>query len=153
LNIVEKAKAAVSAVKVAQALDAIAGMLETSLGKAPAGGDGKGQATKSMDTLTNLSAYLTLYRAESQGGFDPASVGMSESEAANIALVFGQYDLDDNGRIDRSEFVKMLDSLGAGVSSEEAEAAMDVMDTANDGYVTFEEFAKWWSGRKVAVKT
>lgn len=37
-----------------------------------------------------------------------------------------QYDLDDNGRIDRSEFVKMLDSLGAGVSAEEAEAAMDV---------------------------
>jgi hypothetical protein len=30
------------------------------------------------------------HRAESQGGFDPSSVGMSEKEAANIALAFGQ---------------------------------------------------------------
>lgn len=37
-----------------------------------------------------------------------------------------QYDLDDNGRIDKNEFVKMLDSLGAGVSAEEAAAAMEV---------------------------
>lgn len=29
-------------------------------------------------------------RAENQGGFDPAAVGMSEKEAANIALAFGQ---------------------------------------------------------------
>lgn len=29
-------------------------------------------------------------RAESSGGFDPTSVGMSEKEAANIALAFGQ---------------------------------------------------------------
>jgi hypothetical protein len=66
LKIVEKAKAAVSAVKVAQALDAIAGLLETSLAGKPAaaiGADGlRGQATKSTDTLANLSAYLTLYR-------------------------------------------------------------------------------------------
>jgi hypothetical protein len=67
LKIVEKAKAAVSAVKVAQALDAIAGLLETSLAGKPAaaalGADGlRGQAMKSTDTLANLSAYLTLYR-------------------------------------------------------------------------------------------
>lgn len=48
---------------ICDALACPAGMLETSLGgKAPAGGDEKGQASKSMDTLTNLSAYLTLYR-------------------------------------------------------------------------------------------
>jgi hypothetical protein len=67
LKIVEKAKAAVSAVKVAAALDAIAGLLEASLAGKPAaaaaGSDGvKGQAMKSVDTLANLSAYLTLYR-------------------------------------------------------------------------------------------
>jgi hypothetical protein len=66
LKIVEKAKAAVSAVKVASALDAIAGLLEASLAGKPAaaaGADGaKGQALKSVDTLANLSAYLTLYR-------------------------------------------------------------------------------------------
>lgn len=33
---------------------------------------------------------LYTYRAESREGFDPLSVGMSEKEAANIALAFGQ---------------------------------------------------------------
>lgn len=63
----EKAKAAVNAVKVAQALDAIASMLDATAtdGKAAAaaaGSEAAGKATKSVDTLTNLSAYLTLYR-------------------------------------------------------------------------------------------
>lgn len=31
-----------------------------------------------------------LCRAETREGFDPSSVGMSEKEAANIALAFGQ---------------------------------------------------------------
>lgn len=148
LKIVEKAKAAVSAVKVAQALDAIANMLDATADGKPAAAAAEGKALKSVDTLTNLSAYLTLYRAEAQGGFDPSSVGMSEKEAANIALAFGQYDLDDNGRLDSTEFVKMLQSLGTDVSKDEADAAMEVMDTNKDGYITFDEFAKWWSSRK-----
>jgi Ca2+-binding EF-hand superfamily protein len=37
-----------------------------------------------------------------------------------------QYDLDDNGRLDSSEFVKMLDSLAKDVSRDEADAAMEV---------------------------
>eukprot|EP00879_Flechtneria_rotunda_P001643 GHRR01001803.1.p1 GENE.GHRR01001803.1~~GHRR01001803.1.p1 ORF type:complete len:350 (+),score=128.99 GHRR01001803.1:229-1278(+) len=91
LTVIQKAKAAVSAVKVAQALDAIAGMLESSVAsnQASAAANSKGAAGRSIDTLTNLSAYLTLYRAEYQGGFDPSSVGMSESEAADLALKFG----------------------------------------------------------------
>jgi hypothetical protein len=74
LAVVEKAKAAVSSIKVAQALDAIAAMLAASAGgKAPrlggsngagsgSGGELEAKPTKSIDTLTNLSAYLTLYR-------------------------------------------------------------------------------------------
>jgi hypothetical protein len=45
--------------QVAQALDAIATMLDATADKVPAA---EGKATKSVDTLTNLSAYLTLYR-------------------------------------------------------------------------------------------
>jgi hypothetical protein len=61
LKIVEKAKAAVSSIKVAQALDAIASMLDAAAdGNAQPAGDTK--PNKSVDTLTNLSAYLTLYR-------------------------------------------------------------------------------------------
>jgi hypothetical protein len=37
-----------------------------------------------------------------------------------------QYDLDDNGKLDSKEFVKMVATLGADVSRTEAEAAMEV---------------------------
>ena len=37
-----------------------------------------------------------------------------------------QYDLDDNGKLDSNEFVKMLQSLGTDVSKDEADAAMEV---------------------------
>lgn len=62
LKLVEKAKAAVSAVKVAQALDAIAGLLDKAGAAKVPGGDGQGAALRSADTLSNLSAYLTLYK-------------------------------------------------------------------------------------------
>jgi hypothetical protein len=62
LKIVEKAKAAVSAVKVAQALDAIANMLDATADGKAAAAAAEGKPLKSVDTLTNLSAYLTLYR-------------------------------------------------------------------------------------------
>ncbi|KAF6252558.1 hypothetical protein COO60DRAFT_1552594 [Scenedesmus sp. NREL 46B-D3] len=73
---------------------------------------------------------------------------MSEAEAANIALVFGEFDLDDNGKLDTNEFVKMVVMLGAEFSRTEAEAAMEVMDVNKDGFITFDEFATWWSARK-----
>ena len=39
------------------------------------------------DSLKNLSALLTLARAKQQLGFDPEKYGLSEKQAANIALV------------------------------------------------------------------
>lgn len=42
-----------------------------------------------VDVLV-LHQPLCLSRAESSYGFDPSSVGMSEKEATNIALAFGQ---------------------------------------------------------------
>jgi hypothetical protein len=44
-----------------------------------------------------------------------------------------QYDLDDNGRLDSTEFVKMLQSLGTDVSKDEADAAMEVREGGSWG--------------------
>lgn len=41
-----------------------------------------------------------------------------------------QYDLDDNGKLDANEFVKMLQQLGTGLSTAETEAAMEVRGSA-----------------------
>eukprot|EP00877_Chromochloris_zofingiensis_P010488 jgi/Chrzof1/5693/Cz16g12010.t1 len=143
LAIADKVQTAVNAVRVAQALDAIAKILEE--------GTTTTSAKDSMDTLSNLSAYLTLYRSETKAGFEAASVGLEEKEVANIALVFGQYDLNDDGRLDVSETMKMLATQGLQVSQEEAKAALEVMDNNKDGYIEFDEFVKWWAERKGRV--
>uniref|UniRef100_A0A383WDY0 EF-hand domain-containing protein n=1 Tax=Tetradesmus obliquus TaxID=3088 RepID=A0A383WDY0_TETOB len=105
---------------------------------------GSSTAADGLKIVEKAKAAVSAVKA----GFDPSSVGMSEAEAANIALVFGQYDLDDNGRLDSNEFVKMLGTLGADVSTSEAEAAMEIMDANKDGFITFDEFATWWAARK-----
>jgi hypothetical protein len=46
-----------------------------------------------------------------------------------------QYDADDNGRIDLSEFRKLLSDLGSDVSEEEAKAALEVRGAALDRLV------------------
>jgi len=43
-----------------------------------------------------------------------------------------QYDLDDNGRLDSNEFVKMLQVLGRDVTEDEAAAAMEVWGDGGD---------------------
>lgn len=43
-----------------------------------------------------------------------------------MMLSHEQYDLDDNGRLDSNEFVKMLQVLGRDVTVDEAAAAMEV---------------------------
>jgi hypothetical protein len=57
----------------------------------------------SKDTLSNLSAYLALQRAEEKYGFDPAAYGLTEKDAANIAAVFAEFDVNDDGRLELSE--------------------------------------------------
>jgi Ca2+-binding EF-hand superfamily protein len=47
-----------------------------------------------------------------------------------LAAFLLQYDLDDNGKLDSNEFVKMVATLGADVSRTEAEAALEVSQLA-----------------------
>lgn len=57
----------------------------------------------SVGSLANLSAYLTLQRAEEVYGFEPAKYGLSEAEAADIAGVFSRFDTNEDGRLEQSE--------------------------------------------------
>ena len=47
--------------------------------------------SEEFDTLRNLTAFLTLSKAEEKG-FDPAKFGLSQEEAGSIATVFSRYD-------------------------------------------------------------
>jgi len=53
--------------------------------------------------LANLSAYLTLQRAEEVYGFVPDQYGLTEAQAADIAGVFSQFDVNEDGQLEQSE--------------------------------------------------
>lgn len=55
-----------------------------------------------------------------------------------------QYDLDDNGKLDSNEFVKMLQSLGTDVSKDEADAAMEVGATAESALPVCQSWCACW---------
>lgn len=60
-------------------------------------------AGEGASSLANLSAYLTLQRAEELYGFVPEKFGLSEAQAADIAGVFSQFDANEDGRLEQSE--------------------------------------------------
>lgn len=60
---------------------------------------------------------------------------------------FAHFDRDDNGRIDRAEFKRLMAALGADAPEDELDVGFDVVDADDDGRIDFHEFAKWWMDR------
>ncbi|GMH36730.1 hypothetical protein BSKO_04603 [Bryopsis sp. KO-2023] len=135
LGVVSKARAAVDALKVVQALNTIADVLKettTISGK------------DSASTLGNLSAYLVLVRAKEDFGFDPKAFNLSDDEATQIALQFCQYDLNDDGVLETRELGNLCAALGQTLTDDEVKAAMEIVDTDKSGVIEFDEFVDWW---------
>jgi calmodulin len=59
---------------------------------------------------------------------------------------FDAFDCDNNGKIDESEFERLLDALGFGYSPAQARAAFSAIDRDGNGQIDFSEFLAWWSG-------
>jgi hypothetical protein len=138
LAIADKATAAVNAVKVTQAMDAIAQLLANA---SPEG------ARDNADMLRDLSVYLVLQRAQRSGDWKPEKIGMSDKDANKIAAVFAQYDVNDDGRLDWLEMRRLCGGLGLDLTEEEAKAAIANIDQNDDKFVEFGEFAEWWSSK------
>jgi calmodulin len=60
---------------------------------------------------------------------------------------FDYFDSDDNGRIDRAEFKRLMGVLGADAPEDELDIGFDAVDTDDDGAIDFNEFAGWWMNR------
>jgi hypothetical protein len=148
LLIADKAAAAVNAVKVAAALDAIA-TLVVHKGKGGGGASSPSSSSSSSasDTLRDLTAFLTLQRAEQKENFDPSALGITEKQAMDYALVFGEVDENEDGALSSEELRRLCATLGVELSPAEASSALAAIDGNGDGQVTFSEFAAWFCAR------
>ena len=72
----------------------------------------------------------------------------SDKEA--LRETFDLVDEDDDGAIDRDEFGRLIDALGAEMSEEDIDVGFDLLDENRSGEIDFEEFAVWWDGPEVS---
>eukprot|EP00873_Tetraselmis_striata_P021382 jgi/Tetstr1/441646/TSEL_029871.t1 len=133
LDVVAKAREAINMVKVVQSLNQVSDILKET-----------GHDSKS--TLDSLGSYLTLSRAE-RDGFNPSKFGLSEAEAADIAVKFSKFDLNDDGVLELSEMEKLFSEAEVDLSPEEQQAALKVLDKRSSGTVEFDEFVEWYCNK------
>lgn len=109
------------------------------------GSDG---SLKGSSSLANLSALLTLQRAEEVYGFQPDKYGLTEAEAADIAGVFSRFDTNEDGQLEASELRNLCSKLGSDIDAAEAKEAVRILDESKSGYIQFADFVEWYQGRR-----
>lgn len=67
-----------------------------------------------------------------------------EEEYEELEDSFRYNDANNDGRIDFTEFVNMLDALEAGMKTDEARVGFEEIDTDKDGSIELDEFIDWW---------
>ena len=146
---IDKASAAVNTLRVVAALNEIAELLkqEVASGRGSSSSSSTSSASSSapssVSTLKTLSAILTLQKAEEKG-FDPASLGLSRDEAAELAAAFARFDANDDMVLQPSELEALCSSEGFELSQGEVAEAARLLDKNGDGLVSFPEFADWY---------
>jgi Ca2+-binding EF-hand superfamily protein len=64
-----------------------------------------------------------------------------------LMQIFGHFDGDHNGRIDRGEFKRLMGALGADAPDDELDAGFEAIDEDGNGTIDFHEFKGWWMNR------
>lgn len=70
---------------------------------------------------------------------------LSAAEIAEIREIFGHFDKNNNGKIERDEFVSLLEALDADLTEEQITAGLTELDKNENGVIDFQEFLDWWS--------
>ena len=68
----------------------------------------------------------------------------SQDKLDEIRTNFEYFDGDGNGRIDLSEFTKLLQVIEPTATKEQAEKGFELVDGDNNGHIDLEEFIDWW---------
>lgn len=67
-----------------------------------------------------------------------------KNEHQQLQAEFCKVDLDDNGKINLDEFVRLLQSLGLTRQDEVIRLAFSNIDADSSGQISFSEFSDWW---------
>jgi Ca2+-binding EF-hand superfamily protein len=66
------------------------------------------------------------------------------ADREELQEIFAHFDSNDDGRIDRAEFKRLMDALCSDMPEEELDIGFDVIDADDAGAIDFNEFMIWW---------
>lgn len=61
-----------------------------------------------------------------------------------VQEVFKKFDLNGDNTIDKNEVVQVAKELGQELNQHELNKIFAMLDTNNDGSISFDEFYTWW---------
>lgn len=64
-----------------------------------------------------------------------------------VREVFNHYDRDKSGVIEAKEFARLCEALGVELEDDELQVGLSIVDSDNDGRITWNEFLGWWQSR------
>jgi len=70
---------------------------------------------------------------------------LSAAEIAEVREIFGHFDKNNNGVIERDEFVALLTALEADLTPDQIDAGLVALDKNKNGQIEFQEFIDWWA--------
>lgn len=73
----------------------------------------------------------------------------AKQQEAIARNTFNKFDKDGSGLIDKTEFVLLLEALGAKFTPDEINLALLELDTDNSGEISRDEFINWWTNRAI----
>ena len=101
--------------------------------------------------LYTIIIGVVIYKS-SQDASDALEAAKEQKDSfddTEIAAKFKEVDKDGNGCLDVTELAVLSQTLGAGLSLNELESALLVIDTNSDGKIEYADFLEWWKGKHV----
>lgn len=80
-----------------------------------------------------------LLRSRSDG-----AVKMTTSERETLKAIFELFDQEKTGHVKASDLQALHKKLGEPLTDEESAQAIDELDKKKRGYITFDDFMRWW---------